>query len=186
MSNRFMPLVAIRYAHISRAAADAPEAMNLLIVKRTTFVEFADRLGHDMRHAKAGQSFAVGTIPFICTSSARTMAGGKQLNENMLLLKTHSVLKPNWFIKGYKIKPFGNGEDDPDNTRFFRIVKLFPRETYQYIETWEDADGKFSLVLVLDDGPDKETLEKTPIPPFDQRGAEKVLDVDVAEFCMNS
>lgn len=90
-----------------------------------------------------------------------------------------------FFIKGYKVdydklaKRFGNREDDPDNTRFLAIVKLFPRETYKYIETGEEPDGHLSLVVVLEDGYDKARLEETPMPPFDQRGATEILTAGV-------
>ena len=76
-------------------------------------------------------------------------------------------------------KHFGNREDDPDNTRFLAIAKIFPREIYKYIETGKETDGHLSLVVVLEDGYDKARLEETPMPSFDQRGATEILTAGV-------
>ncbi len=86
-----------------------------------------------------------------------------------------------FFIKGYKVdreklaKRFGHREADPENTRFLPIARLFPRESYKYIAAGEEPDEHISLVVVLEDGPDKSSLENSPMPDFDQKGAGEIL-----------
>jgi hypothetical protein len=88
-------------------------------------------------------------------------------------------------IKGYKLdhdklaKRFGRRRDDPDNTRFMPIVRKFPRGSYKYIGVGEEQDGHLSLVVVLEDGYDKERLEEMAMPSFDQRGASEILTAGV-------
>jgi hypothetical protein len=78
---------------------------------------------------------------------------------------------PELFIKGYKIdftkleQTYGRRPDDPENTRFLPIWKKFPLP-FKYIETGKEVDGHIALVMVLEDGYDRESLEKKEIPPL--------------------
>jgi len=75
------------------------------------------------------------------------------------------------FIKGYKIdrvkleQTYGRRPDDPENTRFLPIWKKFPLP-FKYLATGEEPDGHVSLVVVLEDSYDRESLEKKDIPPL--------------------
>lgn len=89
------------------------------------------------------------------------------------------------FIKGYKVdllkvtKRFGVREDDPHNLRFLSITRLFPQDSYKYIGTGEEADGRVELIVVLAEGDDKAQLEKSPMPSFNQKGAGEILTAGV-------
>jgi len=75
------------------------------------------------------------------------------------------------FIKGYKIdrtklqQIYGSRPDDPENTRFLSIWKHFPLP-YKYIENGKESDGQVALVVVLEDGCDRESLERKDMPPL--------------------
>jgi hypothetical protein len=90
------------------------------------------------------------------------------------------------YIKGYKVnldkitRLYGvTSEEDPDNTRFLDIVRIFPRESYKYIGGGFESDGRLEFVVVLDEGNDKATLENSPMPEFDQKGTGEILTAGV-------
>ena len=74
-----------------------------------------------------------------------------------------------FFIKGYKIdreklqKKFGNREDDPENTRFVSLWKHFPHP-FKYIDCGKEPGGHISLVVVLEDADERESLEGIDLP----------------------
>jgi hypothetical protein len=73
------------------------------------------------------------------------------------------------YIKGYKVDrdkrkaTYGSREADPENTTFLAIWEKCPLD-FKYLGDGKESDGKTALVLVLEDGYDKESLEKTVIP----------------------
>ena len=79
--------------------------------------------------------------------------------------------EPTVYIKGYKVDrdkikaTYGTREDDPENIRFLAIWEKFPLP-FKYLGIgWEpDESVAFALVLVLEDGYDRQALEKTVIP----------------------
>jgi hypothetical protein len=77
--------------------------------------------------------------------------------------------EPELYIKGYKIDRdklkamYGSREDDPENTRFLPIWEKFPLP-FKYLGNGMEPDGDNSLVLVLEDAYDRESLENTVIP----------------------
>jgi len=79
------------------------------------------------------------------------------------------MLEPQVYIKGYKVDRdklkamYGSREDDPENTRFLAIWEKFPLH-FKYLGNGREPDGNIALVLVLEDGYDREGLEKTVIP----------------------
>jgi len=75
------------------------------------------------------------------------------------------------FIKGFKIdrekikKRFNTKKGDPAYARIlFTITDWVPREAYLYIGVGIEQDESFSSVFVLDDGYDREALEKMSMP----------------------
>ncbi|KAH9178819.1 hypothetical protein EDB89DRAFT_1901595 [Lactarius sanguifluus] len=72
------------------------------------------------------------------------------------------------FIKGYKIdrvklqQAYGNRPDDPQNTRFLPIWEHFPLP-FKYLASIEE-NGDLTLVMVLEDGYDRKSLEGKDIP----------------------
>jgi hypothetical protein len=76
---------------------------------------------------------------------------------------------PEVYIKGYKVDgdklkmKYGSREDDPENTRFLSIWEKFPLH-FKYLGNGRESDGSIALVLVLEDGYDRESLEQTVIP----------------------
>ncbi|KIL66953.1 hypothetical protein M378DRAFT_159876 [Amanita muscaria Koide BX008] len=77
--------------------------------------------------------------------------------------------EPKVYIKGYKVDRdklkamYGSREDDPENTRFLAIWEKFPLH-FKYLGNGREPDENISLVLVLEDGYDREGLENTVIP----------------------
>ena len=73
------------------------------------------------------------------------------------------------YIKGYKVDrdklkaTYGSREDDPENTRFLAIWEKFPLD-FKYLGNGREPDGNIALVLVLEDGYDRDSLDKTVIP----------------------
>ena len=71
------------------------------------------------------------------------------------------------FIKGYKVdldkitRNYGTREDDPDNSRFLPIWKIFPHP-YLYIGGGMENDDIY-VVVVLAEGLTREELEEQPI-----------------------
>ena len=75
------------------------------------------------------------------------------------------------YIKGYKVDrdklkaKYGSREDDPENVRFLSIWQKFPLH-FKYLGNGRESDGSIALVLVLEDGYDRESLEQAVIPPL--------------------
>jgi|ERR1700733_1715377 len=75
------------------------------------------------------------------------------------------------FIKGYKIdrtklqQTYGSRPDDPENTRFLSIWKQFPLP-FKYLGNGKEPNGQLALVMVLEDGYDRKSLEKKDLPPL--------------------
>ena len=92
------------------------------------------------------------------------------------------------YIKGYKVdlekvtRLYGSTDaEDPDNTRFVHIVRLFPRESYKYIGGGMEPNGNLAFVVVLDDGNDKARLEASLMPEFDMKGMGNILTAGIWE-----
>ncbi|KAH9044589.1 hypothetical protein EDB85DRAFT_2138116 [Lactarius pseudohatsudake] len=73
------------------------------------------------------------------------------------------------FIKGYKIdrvkleQNFDSRPDDPQNTRFLPLWKHFPHP-FKYLATIKEENGDITLVVVLEDGHNRECLEEKEVP----------------------
>ena len=80
--------------------------------------------------------------------------------------------EPKLYMKGYKVDGdklkamYGTQEDDPENIRFLAIWEKFPLP-FKYLGDGLEPDGDIALVLVLEDGYDREGLEKTIILSLD-------------------
>ena len=76
--------------------------------------------------------------------------------------------RPELFIKGYKIEHakleqnHGRRQDDSDN---MKSPPKFPLP-FKYLGLGRDLDGHLSLVLVIEDAFDRESLERIEIPPI--------------------
>ena len=89
------------------------------------------------------------------------------------------------FLKGFKvdcrkIKRYSlPTKEDPTNTRYYRlIISLIPRTAYKYIGAGFEEDGDMCLVVVMEDGWDKEELQKMDMPFYEgmlAQAAERVL-----------
>ena len=72
------------------------------------------------------------------------------------------------YIKGYKIdrekllNNFTPRPEDPQNTRMMLLWREFLTE-FLYLARGKEPDGRFSLVIVLAEGHDKEKLEQEPM-----------------------
>ena len=69
------------------------------------------------------------------------------------------------FIKGYKVDRAKLKQTYPDTAEFMSIWKKSPIR-YKYFELVSDSDGDVALIMVFEDAYDRESLEKTDIPPL--------------------
>jgi len=94
------------------------------------------------------------------------------------------------FLKGFKldgvkIQRYGYHptEEDPTNTRYYRrITSLIPRTAYKYIGAGVEENGDVCLVVVMEDGWDKEKLQNNDMPFCDgmlAQAAERVMTAGV-------
>jgi len=81
-----------------------------------------------------------------------------------------------FYIKGYKVdlakltETYGSRPDDPENSRFLAIWEKFPLP-FKYLGNGKEPDGHIALVMVIEDGDDRDCLEAKNIPslgyPYD-------------------
>ncbi|KAH9044585.1 hypothetical protein EDB85DRAFT_1885056 [Lactarius pseudohatsudake] len=93
---------------------------------------------------------------------------------NEIIIETFATteedhMMPELFIKGYKIdrvklqQTYGNRPDDPQNTRFLPIWEHSPLP-FKYLASIEEENADLTLVMVLEDGYDRKSLEGKDIP----------------------
>lgn len=69
------------------------------------------------------------------------------------------------FIKGYKVNRTKLKQTYPNNAEFMSAWKQSPIR-YKYLELGKESNGDISLIMVFEDAYDRESLEKTDIPPL--------------------
>jgi hypothetical protein len=84
---------------------------------------------------------------------------------------SESTHRKQLFLKGFKIdrkkllEYCYPTEEDPENTRYYGdIIGILPRTSYKYIGAGFEEDGEFCLIVVMEDGWDKDELQKMEMP----------------------